>query len=93
VYAGVAVYSLIIMVINPLIRSNYLYFSQKPDFPTLLDYMGPWPWYILVIQVTGAITCLVLYLPFYWKDHKDKKQYQSSELSSATLPDRTHMPT
>jgi hypothetical integral membrane protein (TIGR02206 family) len=71
-YTGIAVYSAIIMVINPLLRSNYLFFSYKPDFPTPLDYMGPWPWYILGIQAAGAITCLLLYLPFFWKDTKTK---------------------
>jgi hypothetical integral membrane protein (TIGR02206 family) len=70
VYIGVAVYSALIMVINLLIGANYLFFSYRPDFPTPLDYMGPWPWYIVGIQVTGAITCLLLYLPFYWKDSK-----------------------
>jgi hypothetical integral membrane protein (TIGR02206 family) len=68
VYAGVLVYSGIVIVINTFIESNYLFFSYKPDFPTLLDVMGPWPWYILGIQVIGAITCLLLYLPFHVHD-------------------------
>jgi hypothetical integral membrane protein (TIGR02206 family) len=68
VYAGVLIYSGIVIVINWFLGSNYLFFSYKPDFPTLLDVMGPWPWYILGIQIIGAITCLLLYLPFYAND-------------------------
>jgi hypothetical integral membrane protein (TIGR02206 family) len=74
VYVGVLIYSGIVIVINTLLQSNYLFFSYKPDFPTLLDVMGPWPWYILGIQVIGAITCLLLYLPFFVNDLLKTKQ-------------------
>jgi hypothetical integral membrane protein (TIGR02206 family) len=70
VYAGVLLYSALIMGFNMLTGTNYLFFSSKPNFPTLLDYMGAWPWYILGIQASGALTCLLLYLPFHWKDHR-----------------------
>jgi hypothetical integral membrane protein (TIGR02206 family) len=70
VYCGVLVYSTLIMGFNLLTGANYLFFLYKPDFPTILDYMGPWPWYIIGIQASGALTCLLLYLPFYWKDRR-----------------------
>jgi hypothetical integral membrane protein (TIGR02206 family) len=72
VYAGVLVYSALIIGFNLLTDANYLFFSYKPNFPTLLDYMGPWPWYILGIQASGALTCLLLYLPFHWKDRRSR---------------------
>jgi hypothetical integral membrane protein (TIGR02206 family) len=72
VYAGVLVYSALIMGFNIMTGANYLFFSYKPNFPTLLDYMGPWPWYIIGIQASGALTCLLLYLPFHWKDRRSR---------------------
>jgi hypothetical integral membrane protein (TIGR02206 family) len=72
VYRGVSVYAVLVLIINALIGSNYLFFSYKPDFPTLLDYLGTWPWYIPVTLAAGALICLLLYLPFYDKDHKMK---------------------
>ena len=34
-----------VMCLNPLLGSNYGYFNGKPD-GTVLDYLGPWPWYV-----------------------------------------------
>jgi uncharacterized membrane protein YwaF len=30
----------------------------------VLDYMGPWPWYIVGMCILGIVVCMVLYLPF-----------------------------
>jgi hypothetical integral membrane protein (TIGR02206 family) len=47
-----------------LTGGNYMFLREKPTEPTLLDVMGPWPWYI----ATGAALALVLFwlldLPF-----------------------------
>lgn len=44
--------------------ANYMFLRHKPPTPTLLDWMGPWPLYIL----TGAALALLLFhalaLPF-----------------------------
>jgi uncharacterized membrane protein YwaF len=41
-----------------------MFLRQKPAAPTLLDLMGPWPWYILSGSVLAAILFLALDLPF-----------------------------
>jgi hypothetical integral membrane protein (TIGR02206 family) len=79
VYLGVLIYSTIVIVINTIIGSNYLFFAFKPDFPSLLDYMGPWPWYILGIQFIGAATCFLLYLPFYWQDRRSAAMHLENQ--------------
>ncbi len=33
------------MSVNGLLDTNYGYFNGKPD-GTVLDYLGPWPWYV-----------------------------------------------
>jgi hypothetical integral membrane protein (TIGR02206 family) len=68
VYSGVLIYSAFIGVVNASIGANYMFFAHKPEFPTLLDYFGPWPWYIPITFAAGAIACLFLYLPFSWID-------------------------
>ena len=47
-----------------LIGSNYLFIARKPDTASLIDVLGPWPWYILSIEVMGVVVCLILYLLF-----------------------------
>ena len=33
---------------NSVAGTNYGFLSHKPDNPSLLDLLGPWPWYLLV---------------------------------------------
>lgn len=61
-------YMVPVTILNLLIGSNYLFTAHKPPTASLLDMLGPWPWYILSIEVIGLLTCLVLYLPWAWKD-------------------------
>ena len=42
---------------NALTGGNYMFLREKPDAATLLDYLGPWPWYI----VTAALVTLVMF--------------------------------
>ncbi|NMB54036.1 MAG: TIGR02206 family membrane protein [Leptolinea sp.] len=56
--------------VNNLIGSNYLYTQGKLPTPSLLDYLGPHPWYLLWMEVIGIILCVLLYLPFVWKDRQ-----------------------
>ncbi len=51
-------------IINRLIGSNYLYTQGKLPTPSLLDYLGPHPWYLLSMEMIGILLCLLLYLPF-----------------------------
>jgi hypothetical integral membrane protein (TIGR02206 family) len=62
------VYMVAIYFFNDAIGSNYLMINGKPDVPSLLDLLPPWPWYILWMEMIGALTFLCLYLPFIWKD-------------------------
>jgi hypothetical integral membrane protein (TIGR02206 family) len=63
-------YTLLIFFVNFLIEGNYMYISEKPVNPSLIDYLGPWPWYILSLEVIAFITFLILYLPFRAKSKK-----------------------
>lgn len=58
-------YTLIIFIVNFLIGGNYMYISEKPVNPSLIDYLGPWPWYILSLEVIALITFIILYFPFW----------------------------
>jgi hypothetical integral membrane protein (TIGR02206 family) len=62
------IYMLIVLGVNSLIGSNYLFVSRKPPGPTLLDALPDWPIYLLYIEVIGLVMFLLLYLPFLIKD-------------------------
>jgi hypothetical integral membrane protein (TIGR02206 family) len=57
-------YMVVVGFVNILTGGNYLYIARKPAFPTLIDYLGPWPWYILGLEVIGLLSCILCYLPF-----------------------------
>ena len=54
--------------VNRLIGSNYLYTQGKLPTPSLLDVLGPHPWYLLSMEALGLLFILLLYLPFAIKD-------------------------
>ena len=70
------VYACFVGMVNWLVGSNYLYIARKPDIPTLLDMLGPWPWYILALEAIAMLLCLLLYLPFAVKDFSKGQRLQ-----------------
>jgi len=59
------VFVVISAIVNSLLGSNYYYLSAKPTVPTLMDYLGPWPWYILGVE-TVALIQFVLSFGIFW---------------------------
>lgn len=70
VLVGMNVYIAAVGVINVLLGSNYLFIAHKPETASIVDFLGPWPWYIVAMEVIGFINCLVLYAPFEWADRR-----------------------
>ncbi len=60
------VYGLVVGTIDGLTGWNYGYLRQKPGMPSLIDFMGPWPWYLVSLEVTGLIIFILLYLPWHF---------------------------
>jgi hypothetical integral membrane protein (TIGR02206 family) len=67
-------YWLFCAVVNSQIGSNYLYTHGKLPTPSLLDVLGPHPWYLVSMEVLGILLCVLLYLPFAWKDYQLRKK-------------------
>ncbi len=62
-----AIYTAAIAGINLLLDSNYLFLSRKPEGASIIDFLGPWPVYVLAMFVIAVIACLLCYLPFAFR--------------------------
>ncbi|MFQ5771825.1 MAG: TIGR02206 family membrane protein, partial [bacterium] len=61
-------YTLVIIPVNLLLNANFLYIFHKPNNPSLLDYLGPWPWYVLSLVFLCPIIFFFYYSPFWITD-------------------------
>jgi hypothetical integral membrane protein (TIGR02206 family) len=73
VFIWTNLYMIVIFFLNLAIGSNYLFIAYKPNFPTLLDMLAPWPWYILELEAIGFAIFFILYIPFLIKDWQAKR--------------------
>jgi hypothetical integral membrane protein (TIGR02206 family) len=74
VFIWTNIYMIFVFFLNLVLGSNFLFIAYKPDFPTLLDLLAPWPWYIIQLEVVGFLILFILYMPFFVKDSRNKKR-------------------
>lgn len=71
-------YALIIFPFNYLTGANYLFLNRKPMDGTLFDILGPWPWYLLSLEIVTFLVLILLYLPFAIGGNRKGKSYHSN---------------
>lgn len=64
--------ALFVFIINMLIDANYMFLREKPQAGSLLDFLGPYPYYILSLEIVCLIIFSILYIPFYIVKRKNK---------------------
>lgn len=57
-------YAGLVALVDLATGANFMYLVGKPDEPTLLDWFGPWPVYLLVGELVALALFTALYLPF-----------------------------
>ena len=81
VYAGVA------GLFDWASGANYGMLRMKPPYPTILDAMPPWPWYIGVLIAMGLASTLVYYAPFFVLDRiRSSRPTQPTAAPAVTAP-------
>lgn len=62
-------YAALVGAVNAAFGSNYMFLCRKPDNPSLLDRMGPWPCYLAGGAAVGLALFWLLWLPVrHWGD-------------------------
>lgn len=66
---------------NLLLGTNYMFLMAKPAASTLMDYLGPWPWYLLTLEVLAVASFALWYLPFWLRDRAAGAEAGSAVIS------------
>lgn len=58
------VWAVSVMTFNAVFDSNYGYLNGKPGTASVLDLLGPWPWYVITEVVVVAVVWALTTLPW-----------------------------
>jgi hypothetical integral membrane protein (TIGR02206 family) len=58
------IYAAVIGSVNAVLQTNYAFLCHKPENASLMDHLGPWPWYIVSLIALSMVFYSLLYLPF-----------------------------
>jgi hypothetical integral membrane protein (TIGR02206 family) len=66
-----------VFFVNRITGGNYMFVAGKPDTASLLDYLGPYPWYLLSMEAAALAIFLLLYWPFAFVPSSSAKKRRS----------------
>ena len=78
--------------VDSVTGANYLYLRHAPGSRSLLDLMGPWPWYVLSASLVTLLAFLLLELPFRRPARARRPTRRSPSRYRAARPGRGRRP-
>lgn len=73
-FVCINIFAGIVFKVNEILGTNYMYINYKPAFESPLDFFGPWPHYILIVEIIYIVLGILCWLPF------KKKHYRYSNI-------------
>jgi len=61
------VLSLFVFFVNKWTEGNYMFLAHKPTNASLIDFLGPYPWYIVSLEMVCFVVFFILYVPFLFR--------------------------
>jgi hypothetical integral membrane protein (TIGR02206 family) len=77
-FLAVNLYALAVGSIDLVFGWNYGYLRHPPSQPSLIDYLGPWPWYILSLELVALLSFMILELPWRLLAKRNNRTLASS---------------
>jgi hypothetical integral membrane protein (TIGR02206 family) len=69
---GVNVFAALVGLFDYFYKTNYFYLRSKPANASLLDFLGPWPIYLVGTEAVALVLFLLLYSPIRHSRRKIK---------------------
>lgn len=66
------IYAAFIGIYDKLMGTNFMYLCEKTEGHSLMDYLGPWPWYLISLEFAAVISFLLCLFPFIIKNRVRK---------------------
>ncbi|WP_377866756.1 TIGR02206 family membrane protein [Bacillus sp. R86525] len=64
----------IVSFVNYKTGGNYMFLAHKPETASLLDMLGPHPYYIISLEIAALTGCFILYMPFVKREEHAHKE-------------------
>lgn len=64
VMLGLNAIALFVWFLNTILHSNYMFLMRKPESASLLDWLGPHPYYLIAEELVALCLFIVMYLLF-----------------------------
>jgi hypothetical integral membrane protein (TIGR02206 family) len=77
---GMNVLAAILFPVNVLLGSNYVYLNGKPPGKTFYDLLGPWPYYLITLEVIIPLLFWGIYILFHTLSFSKKKEATTSSI-------------
>ena len=63
-FGWTVLYAAVVAIVDLVTSANFLWLRAKPEQPTILDWLGPWPVYLIAAAAIGLAGFHLLALPF-----------------------------
>lgn len=70
VYGCSVAYIIFALAVNQSLDTNFGFASRPPDNPSLIDHLGPWPWYLISLQGIAFAMFILLAWPLIRRAEK-----------------------
>ena len=71
-FIALNIFLIIAFIFNIILDANYFWVMGKPPVSSLLDFMGPWPWYIITAELVTLLHFIFVYNLYKYFNKKFK---------------------
>lgn len=76
---GINVFLVAAAIVNLLLDANYFWICGKPPTASILDLLGPWPYYVFFAEFIALANFAVAYVPWFAIDYYAVKKRKLTE--------------